>query len=342
MTTRTVAPLAVLAAAVSLAAAPGALAAPSAGARQTAPAANAPALLQQLQDQYVQVVKRVAPVVVQIETSEGLGSGIVYDDKGHIVTNAHVVGSSTSFKVTFSNGRQYSGKLVGSFPANDIAVISVPTKPAPATFGDSSKLRVGDIAIAVGNPLGLSSSVTNGIISALGRTGQEGNGISLPNLVQTNAAINPGNSGGALVDIQGRVIGIPTLGATNPDASGAPAAGIGFAIPSNDAQRIADQLIKYGKVVNSGRAYLGVRVATMLAGGVIVTEVQAGGPAAKAGVKANEVIASVNGRGTPTTDDLSAVLADLKPGGKAKLVLVSPNNGSRRTVTVTLGQLPGS
>ena len=343
MTTRRLAPLAVLAASASLAAAPGALAAPSTAARQAAPAvSSAPGPLQTLQNAYVQVVKQVAPTVVQIETGDGLGSGIVYDRQGHIVTNAHVVGTSTQFKVTLSNGRQYTGKLVGTFPANDIAVIKIPVSPTPAQFADSAKLQVGEIAIAVGNPLGLSSSVSTGIVSALGRTSQAGNGISLPNLVQTDAAINPGNSGGALVDIEGRVIGIPTLGAANPEFNGAPAAGIGFAIPANDAKRIADQLIKYGKVVASGRAYLGVRVATITTGGVIVTDLQAGGPAAKAGVRSNEVIASVNGKETPSTDDLSEVLAGLKPGQKAKLVLISPNDGSRRSVSVTLGQLPGS
>ena len=336
MTSRRLLPLAAAATAVgALAAAGGAVAAP---ARTVAPA---PTLLAALENQYVQVVKRVAPAVVQIETADGLGSGIVYDGKGHIVTNAHVVGTATTLTVTFANGRRYTGKLVGSFPANDLAVISIPVKPAPAVFADSARLQVGAITLAVGNPLGLSSSVTDGIVSALGRTGQEGNGISLPNLIQTSAAINPGNSGGALVDIQGRVIGIPTLGASNPEYGGTPASGIGFAIPSNDVRRIADQLIKFGKVVSSGRAYLGIRIATITTGGVIVTSLEAGGPAAKAGVAVNEMIASVAGKPTPTVDDLSAVLAGLKPGQAAKVELVTPE-GVKRTVSVTLGQLPGS
>lgn len=304
-------------------------------------AARGPALLQALQDQYIAVVKRVAPAVVQIETDEGLGSGIVYDRKGHIITNAHVVGSATTFKVTFSNGRLYTGTLVGTFATNDLAVIKIPATPAPAVFADSSKLQVGAIAMAVGNPLGLSSSVTEGIVSALGRTGQAGDGISLPNLIQTSAPINPGNSGGALVDLRGRVIGIPTLGASNPSFGGAPASGIGFAIPANDASRIANQLIRFGKVVNSGRAYLGVRVATITGGGVIVTDVEAGGPAATAGIKPNQVIAAIGGKPTPTTDDLSEVLAGYKPKRAAKVELVS-QDGTRTTVTVILGELPGS
>ena len=143
------------------------------------------------------------------------------------------------------------------------------------------------------------------------------------------------------MDIQGRVIGIPTLGASNPEYGGTPASGIGFAIPSNDVRRIADQLIKFGKVVSSGRAYLGIRIATITTGGVIVTSLEAGGPAAKAGVAVNEMIASVAGKPTPTVDDLSAVLAGLKPGQAAKVELVTPE-GVKRTVSVTLGQLPGS
>ena len=342
MRMRSLAPAALLT--VALAASLGAGTAAARADQATKPAVRAArglALLQALQDQYIAVVKRVAPAVVQIETDEGLGSGIVYDRKGHIITNAHVVGSATTFKVTFSNGRLYTGTLVGTFPTNDLAVIKIPATPAPAVFADSSKLQVGAIAMAVGNPLGLSSSVTEGIVSALGRTGQAGDGISLPNLIQTSAPINPGNSGGALVDLRGRVIGIPTLGASNPSFGGAPASGIGFAIPANDASRIANQLIRFGKVVNSGRAYLGVRVATITGGGVIVTDVEAGGPAATAGIKPNQVIAAIGGKPTPTTDDLSEVLAGYKPKRAAKVELVS-QDGTRTTVTVILGELPGS
>ena len=342
MRTRRLAPVALLTAALAVSAGAGTAAAkPGQAARPALQAAGGLSLLQALQNQYIAVVKRVAPAVVQIETDEGLGSGIVFDRSGHIVTNAHVVGSATTFKVTFSNGRLYTGTLVGTFPANDLAVIKIPATPLPAVFADSSKLQVGAIAMAVGNPLGLSSSVTEGIVSALGRTGQAGDGISLPNLIQTSAPINPGNSGGALVDLRGRVIGIPTLGASNPSFGGAPASGIGFAIPSNDASRIANQLIRFGKVVNSGRAYLGVRVATITGGGVIVTDVEAGGPAATAGIKPNQVIAGIGGKPTPTTDDLSEVLAGYKPKQTVKVDLVS-QDGTKTTVTVTLGELPGS
>jgi trypsin-like peptidase len=203
----------------------------------------------------------VSPSVVQIETSEGLGSGIVFDAKGDIVTNYHVVGTAKTFTVTtYAPARRLTGKLVGTFPADDLAVIKVNSNALrPAAFADSSKLRVGEIAMAVGNPLGLSSSVTEGIVSALGRQEPEGNGVVLQNAIQTSAAINPGNSGGALVNIRGSVIGIPTLGAADPQLGGA-AAGIGFAIPSNTVKNIASQIIQHGHVVSSGRPYLGIQV----------------------------------------------------------------------------------
>ncbi|MFL5724474.1 MAG: S1C family serine protease, partial [Chloroflexota bacterium] len=164
------------------------------------------------------VVDRVSPSVVVIETTGGLGSGIVFDSDGDITTNAHVVGDATTFRVTLADGRQFPGKLVGTFPANDLAVIkfSAPNLQ-PATFADSSKLEVGQIVMAVGNPLGLQSSVTQGIISAVGRDVAEPGGATLPGTIQTSAAINPGNSGGALVDINGDVVGIPTLAAVDQE-----------------------------------------------------------------------------------------------------------------------------
>jgi putative serine protease PepD len=291
------------------------------------------------QEQLVRVVDSVSPAVVQIQTAAGLGSGVVYDGKGNIITNAHVVANFKTFKITLANGT-YNGTLVGSFPPNDLAVVKVKgTTPRPATFADSAKLDVGDFALAIGNPLGLRSSVTEGIVSSLGRTVSEGNGVALPSAIQTSAAINPGNSGGALVDLQGRVIGIPTLAALDPQLGGAQAPGIGFAIPSNVAKRIADQLISKGHVVKSGRAYLGVRVATIVGGGVLVSAIVPGGPAAKAGIKPGDVIVEVNGRPTPTADVLVSVLADLHPGQQVPVKLV--RHGKEVTVTVTLGELSG-
>jgi putative serine protease PepD len=291
------------------------------------------------QDQLIRVVDAISPAVVQIQTAEGLGSGVVYNGKGDIVTNAHVVGNFKTFKITLANGT-FDGTLVGSFPADDLAVVHVKgATPHPATFADSSKLEVGEFALAIGNPLGLRSSVTEGIVSSLGRTVSEGNGAVIASAIQTSAAINPGNSGGALVDLHGQVIGIPTLAALDPQLGGAQAPGIGFAIPSNVARRIADQLIANGRVVRSGRAYLGVRVATIVGGGVVVSAIVSGGPAAKAGIKQGDIVQAVDGKPTPTADVLVSVLANLHPGQKVPMKLL--RHGKKVTVTLTLGELPG-
>jgi putative serine protease PepD len=305
------------------------------------PAVNVSSAASALQQQFVQVVKQVGPAVVLIQTSEGLGSGIIFDAKGDIVTNNHVVDNSKRFQVTLANGRQHAAKLVGSFAADDLAVLHIDASGLQAAaFGDSSKLAVGDVALAIGNPLGLQSSVTEGIVSALGRTVSEDNGVALPGVIQTSAAINPGNSGGALVNLQGQVIGIPTLAATDPDLGGSTAPGIGFAIPSNTVRDIATQLVNQGKVTSSHRAFLGVEVAATTSGGVLVSGVQSGGPAAKAGISAGELIAAVNGSSTPDPNTLADVLAGLNPGQTVQVTIVH-TDGSRRTVRVTLGQLPG-
>ncbi len=291
-----------------------------------------------VQTQMVNVIKKVNPEVVLIETDAGLGSGIIYDSKGDIVTNAHVVGTSTTFKVTLSNGKSYSGTLVGSYAPDDVAVVRI-TAPglAPATFGDSSKLQVGDFVLAMGNPLGLQSSVTEGIVSALSRQVSEPTGNTLPDVIQTSAAINPGNSGGALVDLSGQVVGIPTLAATDPQLGGS-APGIGFAISSNRAKVIADQLIATGHVTNSGRAYLGVTI-TDSTQGVLVVQVTPGGPAAAAGIVAGDTIVSVGGQDTPDSATLLSVVSKLHPGDKTQ-VQVQTTSGTTSTVSLTLGQLP--
>jgi S1-C subfamily serine protease/RsiW-degrading membrane proteinase PrsW (M82 family) len=294
-----------------------------------------------LQEQFVKVVKQVGPSVVLIQTDQGLASGVVYDAKGNVVTNNHVVEGAGGFQVTLANGRQYRARLVGSFAADDLAVLHIDAGGLqPAAFADSSGLQVGDVALAIGNPLGLQSSVTEGIVSALGRTVSEDNEVALPNVIQTSAAINPGNSGGALVDLQGQVIGIPTLAATDPQLGGGAAAGIGFAIPSNTVRDIATQLISQGKVTNSHRAYLGVEVAGTTSGGLLVTKVETGGPAAKAGIRAGELITAVDGTATPDPATLADVLAGLDPG-QAVTVTIARHDGPRQTLRVALGQLPG-
>ncbi|GGK57887.1 protease [Planomonospora parontospora subsp. parontospora] len=328
----------------------GSPASPAATASPVSPAApeGGPAALEAA---YEKVIGDVLPSIVQINTRTGLGSGVVYDTAGHIVTNAHVIGQAREFEVTLaSGGAPRPARLVEAFELGDLAVIKVddPTGLTPAKFGDSGRLRVGQIVLAMGNPLGLSGSVTNGIVSALGRTVSEPQtqgspGATITNAIQTSAAINPGNSGGALVNLAGEVIGIPTLAATNPELGGGAAPGIGFAIPSNTVTDIAGQIIKGGKVVNTRRAALGVSVQTVVGGqggavGVGVMRVTEGGGAERAGIEPGDVIVSVNGTETPTTQALSEVLATLKPGDEAKVGLLRPD-GSTPTVTVTLGEL---
>jgi putative serine protease PepD len=219
------------------------------GGAETRPAAVVPASgpVAALQQQFTDVVARVSPTVVQIQTAQGLGSGIVYDAEGDVVTNAHVTSGATSFVVTLANGERHAAKLVGADPGNDLAVIHITdATPEPASFGDSSKVRAGDITFAIGNPLGLRSSVTQGIVSSISRSVSEGNGVTLSQAIQTSAEINPGNSGGALVDLSGQVIGIPTLAGLDPEFGDAQAPGIGFAIPSSTVQRVANQVIGKG------------------------------------------------------------------------------------------------
>jgi S1-C subfamily serine protease len=328
---------AVAAAAVALAGCgSGVAAAPAAGAATTVSTSS-----QAVQDQFVQVVKKVGPSVVLIQTSQGLGSGVVFDTKGDIVTNNHVVAGSSSFQVVMADGKRYTAQLAGAFPADDLAVLRITASGLqPATFADSTKLAVGDLALAIGNPLGLQSSVTEGIVSALGRTVNEDNGVALPNVIQTSAAINPGNSGGALVNLQGEVIGIPTLAATDPQLGGGAAPGIGFAIPSNIVRNIATQLAGQGKVTNSRRAVLGVQVGTTTNGGVLVAKVQAGSPAAKATIRVGDLITAINGAATPDPTTYADVLAGLKPGQSVSVAVTDPG-GTTRTPRVTLGQSAG-
>ena len=289
------------------------------------------------------VVHRLSPSVVQIQTPSGLGSGVVFDSNGDIVTNNHVVGGSDNGPFTVTAGaHSYGASLVGRFAPDDLAVVRVSNAQlTPAAFADSSALDVGDFAIAIGNPLGLRSSVTDGIVSAFRPGVSEGNGVALPLMIQTSAAINPGNSGGALADLQGRVIGIPTLAATDPELGGSAAPGIGFAIPSNLVKDIATQIIRFGHVVDSHRAYLGVQIGETNGAGVLVQSVTAGGPAAKAGIKPGDLIVTLNGHHTPTIDDLTSAASELRPGTRVT-VGIETQSGKHETVHLTLGEFPGT
>jgi S1-C subfamily serine protease len=286
------------------------------------------------------VVAKALPAVVLIRTEAGLGSGVVFDHSGHIVTNAHVVAGFKRFRVTLANGSEHAATLRGSFKQGDLAVVRIEgVRPRPATFADSSKIRVGEYALAIGNPLGLQSSVTQGIVSSTSRTVPEGSGVALPSVIQTSAPINPGNSGGALVDATGAVIGIPTLAATDPELGGA-AVGIGFAISSNTVQSIAKQLIADGRVLHSGRAWLGVDLRTIANLGVVVAAAIPSGPAARAGVQPGDVIERVDGQPVTSVDDIAEALALKQPGQKIDIEVRGPG-GPQRT-DVTLGELPAS
>ncbi|MEA2384765.1 MAG: hypothetical protein QOH72_4736 [Solirubrobacteraceae bacterium] len=207
-------------------------------------ASGATPVAQTLQTKYESVVRGVSPSVVLIRTQNALGSGIVFDNRGDVVTNAHVIAGATKLTVTLSGGKSVPASVVGTDTANDIAMIRLTgATPAPAAFADSSKVQVGDIVLAIGNPLGLHSSVTEGIVSSANRSVSEGGGVTLTSAIQTSAQINPGNSGGALVNLDGQVVGIPTLAALDPEFGGAQAPGIGFAISSNRVTRVAHGLL---------------------------------------------------------------------------------------------------
>ena len=316
------------------------------------PAVQPPAVDGSGRARYADVVRPVLPSVVLISTTEGLGSGVVFDKAGNIVTNAHVVGQATSFRVQVSGDpAPRTATLVGSYPPDDLAVIRVddPAGLQPATFGDSAAARAGDVVLAVGNPLGLSGSVTSGIISATGRVVAEPAtagtpGATLPDAIQTSAPINPGNSGGALVTTAAEVIGIPTLTAGG-SAGGAQVQGIGFAIPSSLVRDIAQQIITSGSVTNSHRAAIGAQVGTVTgqdgnpAGTGIVT-VTSGGPADRAGLRAGDVIRTAAGTPTPDPQALAGVLATADPGDQ--LTLSVERGGQELTVKLTLGELPAS
>ncbi|MET9800765.1 trypsin-like peptidase domain-containing protein [Streptomyces sp. NPDC006368] len=321
---------------------------PPSTAPAAAPAARAAG---ELEEDYRNVIRDVLPSVAQIEAGPGLGSGVVWDDQGHIVTNAHVVGEQRSFRVTVATGEdELPAKLVFSYPEQDLAVIKLDAPPAglkPARFGDSSKVEVGQIVLAMGSPLGLSGSVTQGIVSATGRTVSEGRsgggtGATIGNMIQTSAAINPGNSGGALVNLAGEVIGIPTLAAADPGTSGSTAPGIGFAIPASMVRTVADQIVRTGRVTDSGRAALGIAGRTVLddayrPAGVAIVETTSGGAAAEAGLREGDVITRFGETPITTITSLLEALAAAKPGDRVRVTY--EREGRRGVATVTLGEM---
>jgi len=266
---------------------------------------------------------------VQIQSGKSTGSGVVFDSKGDIVTNAHVVSGSASYEVLNSGAdKPLPARLIGSFPPDDLAVIRVKSganELRPARWADSDKAQVGEIVLAIGSPFGLTDSVTQGIVSATGRTvsGPATAGSAptiLTDALQTSAAINPGNSGGALVLLSGAVLGVPTLTAKNPELGGA-APGIGFAIPSDTVLQIANQLIYSGKVTMSGRASLEITASTHTNtdgndDGVAVDATRPGGAAADAGIRAGDIITEAGGQLVTSTAALEDVLIGYRPGDR--------------------------
>jgi S1-C subfamily serine protease len=302
-----------------------------------------------LQRQYEDVVKAVLPSVVQISTSDRQGSGVIYDDLGDIVTNAHVVGAAKTVQVvTDVGGVTLTAKVLGAFAPDDLAVIRVTSGAGSlrqAKFGQSAGVQAGQIALALGSPLGLTGSATQGIISATGRTLVEtiptGDGAdtttTIADVLQTSAAINSGNSGGALVSLSGQVIGITT--ATAGAAGYGGSTGIGFAIPSDTVTSIARQLIAAGRVASPGRATIGIspRTAATPSGrenGVTIAAVSAGGPADAAGLRQGDVITAVEGCPIGSDKQLAALLAALAPGMQLSVTYI--RSGHSHTATVTL------
>ena len=281
----------------------------------------------------------------QQQREMGLGSGVIVTPDGYILTNNHVVAKSTDIKVMLPDKREFPGKVVGTDPQTDIAVVKIDATNLPTiALGDSSKLQVGDYAFAIGNPFGVGETATMGIISATGR-----NGLSIEDyedFIQTDAAINPGNSGGALLNARGELIGINTAILSGSSSGGNE--GIGFAIPINMAKYVMEQLLKHGKVV---RGYIGVGIQELTPAlakafkapaekGALVGNVEPNSPGAKAGLERGDVITALNGQTVNGPNELRLQIATMTPGAVAHLKVL--RNGEPRDVSVTLGQSPSS
>ena len=280
------------------------------------------------------------------QTQRGLGSGVIVSKDGYIITNNHVVEGADELKVLLNDERELTAKVIGTDPKTDVAVIKIDAENLPAaTLADSAKLRVGDIVFAIGNPLGVGQTVTMGIVSATGRrVGILEEVAGYEDFIQTDAAINRGNSGGALIDARGRLVGINSAIISTSSGN----IGIGFSIPINLANSIMSSLLETGTV---SRGYLGVQTQALTADeaegfglpkdtkGVVITDLNpADGPAAKAGLKREDIITAINDKGVSTRDDLRLVIAQTLPGTKVTVKYI--RGGKPESKEVTLGKLP--
>ena len=340
---------------------------------------DSPVLLGSLANGYASILKPVLPAVVNISTSKvvknrpdegmfndpffrqffgnqfgnqgqqprserehSLGSGVIVTSDGTILTNNHVIDGATDIQVYLSDNRQFAAKLIGTDPKTDVAVIKInATGLSTLPIGDSSKMQVGDVVLAIGDPFGIGKTATAGIVSATGRGGL---GIeNYEDFIQTDASINPGNSGGALINLHGSLIGINTAILSG---QGGGNQGIGFAIPINLARNVMNQLVEHGKVT---RGYLGVHIQDVTpalakqfglsqGGGVLIGDVSADTPAAKAGLKSGDVITELNGQPVSAANQLQVQISQMAPGTTVKMKIF--RDGKSQDMNVTLGELP--
>jgi putative serine protease PepD len=299
-----------------------------------APAAAAAGARQQ--GDVAAIYEAASPAVVSVRTGGGSGTGFVVDTGGTIVTNAHVVGDAREVQVQFADERTATAQVRGVDRSSDLAVLEVD----PADTGrlkalelaDSTTVRTGQLAVAIGSPFGLPQTATAGIVSGTGRHIQAPDGFQIDSVIQTDAPINPGNSGGPLLDANGRVIGVNSQIQTGGNGNGN--VGIGFAVPANTVRDVIPRLER-GETIR--RAYLGVSTAPG-DGGALVREATAGGPAAQAGLRAGDLIVSVGGADVRDPDDVAAAIQDRRPGERVTLEI--ERGGDRRTLDVELAVRP--